>query len=86
MKHSDVNIYIVRQDYTKKGLLSYVSDMYKHDRLGDLHIVLNDVKEGSGAYGYGYGYGYGFGYGYGYGYGDNYGYDQSSEYFDNDEK
>ena len=50
--------------------------------LSDLHIVFNDVKEGSGAYGYGYGYGFG----YGYGYGENYGYTQSSEYFDDDEK
>jgi capsular exopolysaccharide synthesis family protein len=84
MKYTDVNLYVVRQNYTKKGLLTYVNEMYKKERLGDLHLVFNDVKEGSGAYGYGYGYGYGFGYGYGYG--DNYGYSQGSEYFDNNEK
>jgi len=84
MKYTDVNLYVVRQNYTKKGLLTYVNEMYKKERLGDLHLVFNDVKEGSGAYGYGYGYGYGFGYGYGYG--DNYGYSKGSEYFDNNEK
>jgi hypothetical protein len=80
INYSDVNLYVVRQDYTKKGLISYADDMNAKDRLGDLHIVFNDVKEGSGAYGYAYGYGYG--YGSAYGYGDNYGYTQGSEYFD----
>ena len=84
MKYSDINLYVVRQDYTQKGLLTYVGDMYEKDRLGDLHLVFNDVKEGSGAYGYGYGYGFGFGYGYGYG--NNYEYTQGSEYFDDNEK
>ena len=37
--------------------------MFKKDRLGDLHLVFNDIKDGSGAYGYGYGYGYGYDYG-----------------------
>ena len=80
MKYSDVNLYVVRQDYTQKGLLTYVDDMYNKDRLGNLHLVFNDVKEGSGAYGYGYGFGYG------YGYGNNYGYTQGSEYFDDNKE
>jgi hypothetical protein len=82
MKYTDFNLYVVRQNYTKKGLLTYVNEMYKKERLGDLHLVFNDIKEGSGAYGYGYSYGYGFGYG------DNYGYSQEngSEYFDDNEK
>lgn len=80
MKYTDINLYVVRQSYTKKGLLNYVNEMYKKERLGDLHLVFNDVKEGSGAYGYGYGYGYGSGYGYGYGY------SEGSEYFDDNEK
>ena len=82
IEYADTNIYVVRQEYTKKGLLSYIDDMNVKDRLGDLHIVFNDVKEGSGAYGYGYGYGYGFGYGYS----DDYGYAQGSEYFDDNLK
>lgn len=83
MKYSDVNLYVVRQDYTQKGLLSYVDDMNAKERLGDLHIIFNDVKEGTGAYGYGYGYEFGYGYGYGDG---RYGYSQGSEYFDDNEK
>ena len=82
MKFSDFNIYVTRQNYTKKGLLSYVNEMYKKHRLGEIQMVLNDVKDGSGAYGYGsYGYGsYGYGsYGYGYSYND------SSKYFDKDD-
>lgn len=63
MRFSDINLYVVRQNYTKKGLLNYVNEMFKKDRLGDLHLVFNDIKDGSGAYGYGYGYGYGYDYG-----------------------
>ena len=79
MKFSDINLYVVRQNYTKKGLLTYVNEMNKKDRLGDIHLVFNDIKEGSGAYGYGYGYGYGSDYA-------DYTYSQGSEYFDDNEK
>jgi capsular exopolysaccharide synthesis family protein len=81
MKFSDINLYVVRQNYTKKGLLTYVNEMNKKDRLGDIHLVFNDIKEGSGAYGYGYGYGFGYGDDYG-----DYSYSQGSEYFDDNEK
>jgi len=73
MKYSDVNLYVVRQDYTQKGLLAYVNDMNIKERLGNLHIIFNDVKQGSGAYAYGYGYGYSDG---------SYAYGQDSGYFD----
>ena len=87
MKYSDLNIYVTRQNYTKKGLLTYVNDMYEKERLGEIHLVFNDVKEGSGAYGYGYGSGYGYGYGYGsgYGYGYGYGYTKNNDYFDDND-
>jgi capsular exopolysaccharide synthesis family protein len=75
MKYSDENLYVTRQDFTKEGLLTYANDMYEKKRLGNLHLIFNDVKEGDGAYGYGYGYGYG--------YSDDY---LQSEYFDNTEK
>ena len=60
MNYSDVNLYAVRQNYTKQGLLTYVNDMYEKNRLGNLHLIFNDVKEGDGVYGYGYGYSYGY--------------------------
>ena len=39
--------------------------MYQDDRLKNLCIVLNDVKESGSGYGSTYGAGYGYGYGYG---------------------
>ena len=47
MKYSDINLYVARQSYTKKGLLSYINDMYINNRIQNLHIVFNDVKEAS---------------------------------------
>ena len=72
MKYSDLNLYITRQNYTRRGLLAYVNDMYQAKRLGDSHLIFNDVQEGSGAYGYGYSYGYGYGYDYTYSDTNNY--------------
>ena len=52
--------------------MAYINDMYENDRVKNLHLVFNDVKEGSGAYGYTYDYGYNYGYTY----------NDSSTYFD----
>ena len=52
MQYSDINLYVVRQNYSQKGILSYVNDLFIKNRVGDMQIVFNDVKEGSGAYGY----------------------------------
>ena len=78
MKYSDINLYVVRQNYTQKGILAYVNDLFVKNRVGDLQLVFNDVKEGSGAYGYGYGYGYGYSYGYDY--------SNKNGYFENNKK
>tara|TARA_B100000161_G_scaffold109767_1_gene77727 strand:- start:91 stop:2511 length:2421 start_codon:yes stop_codon:yes gene_type:complete len=101
MNYTDINLYMVRQGYTSKSLLTYSEDLYNKGRLGEMYIIFNDVKEGSGVYGYAYGYGgygyggygyggYGYGYGKGYGYGYGYGYggytnEKNSEYFEKDE-
>ena len=101
MNYTDINLYMVRQGYTNKSLLTYSEDLYSKGRLGEIYIIFNDVKEGSGVYGYAYGYGgygyggygyggYGYGYGKGYGYGYGYGYggytnEKNSEYFEKDE-
>ena len=78
MQFSDINLYVVRQNYTQKGILAYVNDLFVKNRVGDLQLVFNDVKEGSGAYGYGYGYGYGYSYGYDY--------SNKNGYFENNKK
>ena len=62
-KYSDVNLYVVRQDYTQKDVVRFVNDLYENKRIYNLYLVINDVSSGSGVYGYGkYGYGYGYGY------------------------
>ena len=82
MKHSDVNLFIVRQGVTNKNIFeSSVKDLEKRDL--NVSIVINGIQTNKG-YGYGYGkkYGYGYGYAYGYGYG-RYG-SNNSGYYGND--
>ena len=74
VKHADATIYIVRQNYTKKGMFGMVNEKYRTGEITNISFVLNYFQEkakyGYGGYGYGYGYGYG---GYGYGkYGNGY--------------
>lgn len=66
-KYADATMYIVRQDYTQKGMPKMIDDKYRSGELKNISFVLNDFSMSKG-YGYGYGYGYG-GYNYGYGYG-----------------
>ena len=69
---SDAIMYIIRQNYTERGMPKMIHDKYKSGEVKNISFVFNDfsVKD---AYGYGYGgYGYGYG-GYGYGkYGEGY--------------
>ncbi|MFA6951423.1 MAG: hypothetical protein WCQ70_12130, partial [Lentimicrobiaceae bacterium] len=67
MKHSNVNIFVTRQNFTiKKVFESIISDVEKRG-LNNIAILVNDVKYDNNRYGYSYGnYGYGYGYGYGY--------------------
>ena len=77
MKHTDVNLYVVRQDYTKQDVIQFINDLDDKKRIENLYLVLNDVSSGSGVYGYGkYGYGYGYGYG---------AYVSDSDYFNEEE-
>ncbi|WP_162051953.1 GumC family protein [Pontibacter pamirensis] len=57
--YSDSCIYLVRYNYTSKGQLAIVDDLYKNKKVKHPMIVLNDAKKENGSYGYGYGYGYG---------------------------
>ena len=82
MRHSDANLFIVRQGVTNKnafgGLIKDLEDRGMH-----FSIVINGVKAEKG-YGYGgkkYGYGYGYGYSYGYGYGGD-----TSDYYGESEE
>ncbi len=60
MKYTDVNLYVVRQNYTDKDVIRFVNDLHETKRVSNLHLILNDVVTGTGVYGYGkYSYGYG---------------------------
>jgi len=66
MQYSDVNLYVVRHNYSKTKALGIINNLYSQQQVKNLHIIINDFKQSSSGYGYGYGYGYGSSSGYGY--------------------
>jgi capsular exopolysaccharide synthesis family protein len=65
MQHADVNLYVVRHNYSKTSALNVINNLYRQKQVENVHIIINDFKHTSSGYGYGYGYGYGSsGYGY----------------------
>jgi Mrp family chromosome partitioning ATPase len=59
-KYADTNIFILRLNYTKKGMLQFINAKYRAKEIKNLNFVLNFYKHNaSKGYGYGYGYGYG---------------------------
>jgi tyrosine-protein kinase Etk/Wzc len=72
---ADINMFIIRQQYSFKSTLEYIQNIYVKNELKNLTIAVNDIHV-SGYYGYGLRYGYGFYQGYGY----NYGYGQYGSY------
>lgn len=67
----DVTLYVVRQNFTKKEMLTLLNNRTKRGELNNVSIIFNGF-ENKAKYGVGYGYGYGYGYSYGYGYGSGY--------------
>ncbi|MBW3466557.1 GumC family protein [Arthrospiribacter ruber] len=65
LRFSDVNLYIVRQDYTHKKYLLMVNDLYANDQIRDFYAVFNGLRSGGDIYDFG-GYNYGYGYNYSY--------------------
>lgn len=55
MRHLDVTLYVVRQGRTRRGSLRLINEMFREKKLGQIDLLLNDVKPGNG-YGDGYGY------------------------------
>lgn len=55
---ADVTLYIVRQNYTKKDMITLLNTRIKRGELNNASIVLNGY-ENKAKYGSGYGYGYG---------------------------
>jgi capsular exopolysaccharide synthesis family protein len=65
LRFSDVNLYIVRQNYTHKKHLLMINDLYTSNHVSDFYAVFNGFKGGGDIYDYG-GYTYGYGYNYSY--------------------
>ncbi len=60
MHYVDINIYIVRAEYSKKEFLENLKKFDHIEKIPNLGIVLNDVKRKKGHYGYYAGYGDGY--------------------------
>jgi capsular exopolysaccharide synthesis family protein len=58
MYYVDMNIYVVRADYSQKEFLEKLHKDYKDKTNIALSIILNDIKKGKGSYGYYDGHGY----------------------------
>lgn len=62
MQYSHINIYVVREHYSKKDYIASLNEQFDEEKFKNLSILINDSD-----YGVSYGYGYG-----GYGNGDGY--------------
>lgn len=65
LRFSDVNLYIIRQDYTHKKYLLMINDLYANDQIRNFYAVFNGMRAGGDIYDFG-GYNYGYGYNYSY--------------------
>ncbi len=74
MRFSDINLYIVRQDFTHRRYLLMINDLYANDQVDNIYAVFNGLKAGLDVYDFG---------GYNYGYGYNYSYMRKNEYSGN---
>jgi capsular exopolysaccharide synthesis family protein len=70
MKKSDLQLYIMKSDYSKRAFVRTVQDLQRINHFPNMAILLNGTKNQSTGYSYSYGYGYGYGYGTGGGYYD----------------
>ena len=64
-RHSDVNIFVVRHNYTFKKVFAQVNQNINKKGIS-FNIILNDVQVGKKHMAYSHGYAYTYGYGYGY--------------------
>jgi succinoglycan biosynthesis transport protein ExoP len=59
-QYCDVTLYIVRQNFTKKGMITLLNNRVDRGELHNASVILNGF-ENKAKYGGGYGYGYGYG-------------------------
>tara|TARA_B100002052_G_scaffold131625_1_gene120870 strand:- start:82501 stop:84861 length:2361 start_codon:yes stop_codon:yes gene_type:complete len=64
MQHCDINLYVVRHNFSKIKTLNIVNNLENNKKVKNLRILINDNQVNKmGSYGYAYGYEYGY-YGY----------------------
>ena len=63
-KYSDINIYVVRQNFTTKDMLHNFNETLLKNNLANMNLIINDISLDKSSKGYGYGYGDSYGYGY----------------------
>ncbi len=63
--YSDITLYVVRQNYSRKDVINIANQMSSEKKLQNLGLLINDIKA-SRTLGYNYYYGYNKGYNYGY--------------------
>ncbi|HSI77678.1 MAG TPA: polysaccharide biosynthesis tyrosine autokinase [Lunatimonas sp.] len=81
LRFSDVNLYIVRYDFTHRNHLLMINDLYASDQVRDFYAIFNGLKNGGDTYDFG---GYNYGYGYNYSYMKKSGY--SGNYYEDEER
>jgi succinoglycan biosynthesis transport protein ExoP len=59
-QYCDVTLYIVRQNFTKKEMITLLNNRVNRGELSNISVILNGF-ENKAKYGGGYGYGYGYG-------------------------
>ena len=52
MQHADVNLYVVRHNYSKTSALNVINNLYRQKQVENVHIIINDFKHTSSGYGY----------------------------------
>jgi capsular exopolysaccharide synthesis family protein len=63
-RFADVNLYVVRAEFTHKKNIEDATFLYRNKKLNDLYFVLNNVDNKKNTYRYGYDKKHGNGYGY----------------------
>lgn len=61
MKKSDLQIYVIRSDYSRRNYIKTLRDLVGLNKFNNLTVVLNSLNSNKNN-GYGYGYGQGYGY------------------------
>ena len=52
-------IYVVRQNYSDKHAIRFINNLYQDKKLGNMSIMMNDIRVPLYGAKYNYGYGYG---------------------------